>query len=468
MSLTYEEMSVLIQETAAALLETKLEKIEELADRLFLLTFLKKDQRIQLLISLQSHHLRFHLVAHTPRPHKNRLCEMMMQKIGNATLQQIELLNRDRILCLTLSKHGHTLRLICEFFSKGANLLLIDSTDEILLSWKPLEKKTFAILPHTSSHTPLPSRFKNSWEVEDFYRQLENKEELEQKRRSLLSLLKKRHKKHLQAVQTFQNQLEENRQWEQFHHQAELLQSHFYLLKRGLSSISVPDWTHENQEVMIHLDPSLEPKDLVAKAFQKARKMRKSLPHLEERLKVASVRLAEQDLITEKFEKAEKLEELKTLCTTYQLPFASHAPLQEKRVKTHPFREFISASGLPIYVAKRAVDNDQLTFSFAKGSDWWFHVRNFPGSHVIIKPKHKEEAPDNEAIQDAALLAFHFSKASKESHAEICMTQKKHLARVSKKQPGKVMISKHKVLHLSMDAKRLENILARQISVALN
>ena len=50
----------------------------------------------------------------------------------------------------------------------------------------------------------------------------------------------------------------------------------------------------------------------------------------------------------------------------------------------------MSSDGFDIYVGKNNFQNDELTFKFANGSDWWFHAKNMAGSRVILKTDGKE------------------------------------------------------------------------------
>lgn len=38
-----------------------------------------------------------------------------------------------------------------------------------------------------------------------------------------------------------------------------------------------------------------------------------------------------------------------------------------------------------------------ITFQVANQNDWWFHVKDVPGSHVILKSTNQEEIPDKVA-----------------------------------------------------------------------
>ena len=76
----------------------------------------------------------------------------------------------------------------------------------------------------------------------------------------------------------------------------------------------------------------------------------------------------------------------------------------KKKVKlTSKPMHYISSDGYDMYVGKNNLQNEELTFSFANGNDWWFHAKGAPGSHVIVKSG-GDELPDR-TFEEAARLA---------------------------------------------------------------
>ena len=71
---------------------------------------------------------------------------------------------------------------------------------------------------------------------------------------------------------------------------------------------------------------------------------------------------------------------------------------------------FISSSGFDIYVGKNNTQNDYLTLKFAASNDLWFHTKDIPGSHVILRTGGR--VPDEIDLIEAANLAAYFSKAN--------------------------------------------------------
>ena len=78
---------------------------------------------------------------------------------------------------------------------------------------------------------------------------------------------------------------------------------------------------------------------------------------------------------------------------------------------------YISSDGFDMYVGKNNIQNEELTFKVANGSDYWFHAKKIPGSHVIVKTNGKE-LPDR-TYEEAAMLAAYYSKGREQDKVEV-------------------------------------------------
>ena len=119
-----------------------------------------------------------------------------------------------------------------------------------------------------------------------------------------------------------------------------------------------------------------------------------------------------------------------------------------KAVKSLPMH-FISSDGYDIYVGKNNYQNEYISFKMADNDDWWFHAKNIPGSHVILKCAGKEVS--DKAFEEAASLAAHFSKANENDKVEIDYIQKKFLKKPPKAMPGFVIYHKNYSMYASTD-----------------
>jgi predicted ribosome quality control (RQC) complex YloA/Tae2 family protein len=111
-------------------------------------------------------------------------------------------------------------------------------------------------------------------------------------------------------------------------------------------------------------------------------------------------------------------------------------PIKKQKITSKPFH-YLSSDGYHIYVGKNNYQNDELTFDFANGNDWWFHSKGIPGSHVVVKSG-GNELPDR-VFEEAGNLAAYYSKGRDAEKVEIDYTEKKNVKKPSKGKPGFVV-----------------------------
>ena len=109
-----------------------------------------------------------------------------------------------------------------------------------------------------------------------------------------------------------------------------------------------------------------------------------------------------------------------------------------------------------MYVGKNNFQNDELTFKFAVGNDWWFHAKGMAGSHVIVKTN-GEELPDR-TFEEAGKLAAYYSKARELTKAEIDYTEKKNVKKPNGGKPGFVVYYTNYSLIIEPDITGIEEI----------
>lgn len=80
-----------------------------------------------------------------------------------------------------------------------------------------------------------------------------------------------------------------------------------------------------------------------------------------------------------------------------------------KRKRESSILEFESPSGKTVLVGRSAEANHRLTFNLARKHDYIFHVRDYPGSHVILFTQGSEPSPED--VNFCARLALKYSKA---------------------------------------------------------
>lgn len=117
-------------------------------------------------------------------------------------------------------------------------------------------------------------------------------------------------------------------------------------------------------------------------------------------------------------------------------------------------KEFKSTNGFTIFVGQNSRENNHLTLKVAKSEDIFFHVSDFPGSHVILKLE--GGTAKWEDLLDAACLAAHHSKGRDKKVVKVDYTERVNVTKPRKAPAGLVELSKFKTLKIKKEDKRIE------------
>ena len=233
-------------------------------------------------------------------------------------------------------------------------------------------------------------------------------------------------------------QLKDTGKKEKYKVYGELINTYGYGLEDGCKSFQALNY-YTNEEIAVPLDPSLSPQANAKKYFEKYAKLKRTedalttqiaetkeeIQHLESISASLDIALNESDLV-----------QIKEELTQYGYIKKHSIGKKKTSVKSNPFH-YLSSEGYHIYVGKNNYQNDELTFKFATGNDWWFHAKGTAGSHVIVKSS-DEELPDR-VFEEAGSLAAYYSKGRTAPKVEIDYIQKKHVKKPNGSKPGFVV-----------------------------
>lgn len=116
---------------------------------------------------------------------------------------------------------------------------------------------------------------------------------------------------------------------------------------------------------------------------------------------------------------------------------------RQKPTKSAPDR-YVSSDGYEILVGKNNRQNDELTLKTAEKTDIWFHTKDIPGSHVIIRAN--GETPPEQTYIEAAFLAAKNSKAAASRAVAVDYTPVKYVKKPSGAKPGMVIYTTNKTI----------------------
>ena len=133
---------------------------------------------------------------------------------------------------------------------------------------------------------------------------------------------------------------------------------------------------------------------------------------------------------------------------------------KNKEQKSNPLK--INYGGWTIYIGKNNIQNDFLTFKIAKNADLWLHVKDIPGSHVVLKNPERKEVPDN-ILETAATLAAYFSKSRHSSQVPVDYTFKKNVKKIGGAKPGMVTYEQQKTIFVTPTEEFIQKIMKKQL-----
>jgi predicted ribosome quality control (RQC) complex YloA/Tae2 family protein len=233
-----------------------------------------------------------------------------------------------------------------------------------------------------------------------------------------------------------------------FKEQADILMANPNAKPDG-GQVTLHDFYHD-QQVTIPILPGKGLIDTAATYYKTAKKLERSPEKLKPRMKQVENRInLLRNSLTE-VEEAESDKQLAEISSSAELPPVSGKPSEAKKDQVSAsYWLYHTTAGEKILVGKSAADNAELTFKIARSYDYWFHAQQAHGSHVILVLPDKNREPSKASIREAAELAAYFSDARSSDDVPVIYTQKRHVRKVRKGPPGKVVYEQVKSIFVT-------------------
>ncbi len=491
MALSTPEIEAVVRDLKPKLEGGRIERIDQ-PDRHKLILSVRKDaERYWLLLCAHPRFSRIHLL--TSRPGEGRpaagFCNLVRQHLTSGPIVALRQMPGDRVVLIeSVERDGllkpHRVTLVAELIGTRSNLLLLDESERILgvllrresgrrrlvsgAEYEPLEP------PPRLSEKGHINRFRDcacaddplalSRAIQSHYARLEAEADAESLRSELSGALKTARRRARRRLGNIEADLEQARSAESIRRQAELLMIALPDLEPGQGEVVVEDlFEPERPEVVIKLDPALSPRQNADRLFARYKKAKAAQETLAARTVWARDGLAALEELAERAAAAEGLDALSELRQQIRglgVTFPEGRAERARRKQKAGPRTFRSADGLEILVARSREENERLTFTIARGNDYWLHLADWPGPHVIIR-KPADRSVSQGALLDAAHLAVHFSRIRGAEHAEIVYAQCKNVRRLKGAGRGKVSYSDAGNMRVRMEPERLKRLLSR-------
>lgn len=253
-----------------------------------------------------------------------------------------------------------------------------------------------------------------------------------------------------------QKQLRDTENREKYKIYGELLHVYGYNVPEKAKSLDALNY-YTNETITIPLDPQKTAAENAQKYFEKYNKQKRTFEALTELIKETKDEIIYLESISNALDIARSEEDLLQLKEELMETGYIRRKFSKKKVKiTSKPLHYLSSDGYHIYVGKNNLQNEELTFHFANGNDWWFHAKGTPGSHVIVRTN-GDTLPDR-TFEEAGRLAAYYSKNAKDEKVEIDYAEKKYIKKPSGAKPGFVVYYTNYSLMIDSDISGIQEI----------
>ena len=252
----------------------------------------------------------------------------------------------------------------------------------------------------------------------------------------LESLLEKKLKKLSKTLSLIKKDIEDSKTMDSIKEEGDILASVLYSVKKGMDSVKAYDF-YNNKDIEIELNPLISPNENLDRIYKKYNKVKRGLTNalrrekeikeeinyvestllfIENSIDVVSLREIEEELI--------KLNYIKSLHNK-----------KKNKIKKEVKYGMIEGEDYLILYGRNNLENDNLTFKVSAKDDYWFHVKDIPSSHIILKTSKLTD----ELIVKSAQVSAYFSKANLGEKVTVDYTLRKNVSKPNGTKPGFVI-----------------------------
>lgn len=315
--------------------------------------------------------------------------------------------------------------------------------------------KSFAAVPFNNSGQTFDSL---SELLDVFYQDKAERDRVNQQSSDLIHRVQTELDKNIKKLAKQEKELAATENAEEFRQKGELLTTYLSMVPNNQDQVELDNY-YTNEKITIALDKSLTPNQNAQRYFKKYQKLKEAVKHLtglieETKHTITYLESVETSLSHASISDIEDIRE-----ELVKTGFVKRRTRDKHHKRKKPEQYLASDGKTIIMVGRNNLQNDELTFKMAKKGELWFHAKDIPGSHVLIKDNLN---PSDEVKTDAAELAAYYSKARLSNLIQVDMIEAKKLNKPTGAKPGFVTYTGQKTLRVTpteekINSMRIEN-----------
>ena len=293
--------------------------------------------------------------------------------------------------------------------------------------------------------------------VDAYYEQKAEHDRVLQQGGNLIHVIKNVLDKDRKKQRKLQRTLEETEKADDYRIRGEVLTTYLSQVERGMTSIELPNFYDDNRPIKITLSNQLTPSRNAQKYFAKYTKLRNAVAHVHQQMQENQEEIDYLEGIMAQIDVASPKDLADIRLELQQQGYLRKQKTNKKGAKRQKVAkpdQFYASDGTKIWVGKNNLQNDQLTLHTAKKTDIWLHVKDIPGSHVIID----SHQPSEKTLLEAAKLAAYFSKARDSANVPVDWIEVKKIRKPNGAKPGFVVYEGQKTVAVTPDVELVDKL----------
>lgn len=296
--------------------------------------------------------------------------------------------------------------------------------------------------------------------IDSFFAERSRHDMLSQRAADILRILSAAEARVTKKISLQSAELAECEDGEKYRLYGDLITANIYRLKKGDAAAELENYYEDGAVVKVTLDTSLTPAQNAQKYYKKYAKSKSAKEHLSVQIENSRAELLYIQTVQDALSRAETERELSEIRDElYHSGYASRMKnYTAKKQSTPSVLKFKTSDGRHVWCGKNNTANDYLTTKFAERSDWWFHVKNQAGSHVILQSAGVEDEPTERDFTEAAMIAAHYSKAAGGTMVPVDYTRVRYVKKPSGAKPGFVIYTTNWTAYVTPEADTVERL----------
>ncbi len=311
-------------------------------------------------------------------------------------------------------------------------------------------KKDFEIIKIVSLDIKdLKTYTKVSPMLDDYYKQRSKLAEISQKSSDLSKNIEKIIERTQKKLEKQAGELNEALDREKYKVYADLISANFHKIPRGSDHVFLENFYSENlEEIKVPLDIKLNPAQNAQVYYKKYSKLKTAASRLNDEIERSKALLLYLDQALLNIELAKYKEDLEEIRAELGRLGLFRKSTFKNKSHEKKYENLKSPSGFQILLGRNNRQNEEITLKIAKPGDTWFHIKEGPGAHVVIKNMGQELTRKD--IEYAGQLALENSKQKDARRGEVVYTDRKFIKRHPSKIPGLVIYTDFKSLEVKL------------------